>query len=232
MSDDKQLTTNANAAGRGVHPWTPALHRAGSSLALTSFVVAAVFLWTWRDALLPRSVDPRDLLPASQDIAPAMLALLPVVFLPVLWVFLVGVLKTLLGRPEGRWVAFGWGLLTLVGAVPVAWQLRQLADEPTLLMRTIDVWVALAATALLGSFLPAAFRTGLLGGLIVGISLGGGLGAASAVFVTRFGNLFGWHDANLAFVRSLEYGLLGGVGLGLLLGIGVRTGVITLRSDT
>lgn len=104
--------------------------------------------------------------------------------------------------------------------------------EPTLMMRAFNVWLGLAAVALLGSLLPSIFRAGLFGGLVLGFIFCVGIGTGSAAFIAKFGDVFGRQvDPHAVFVRSLEYALLGGAGLGLLPGIGALVGVVTDHSD-
>src|SRR5262245_35444807 len=95
------------------------------------------------------------------EVPPFLFGLLPALFVPIFWVFFDGVLRTLVGPPQGgRWVAFGWGLLTLASAGPVVWHFRQLAGatEHPLLMRALNVWLGLAVAGLLGSLLPGTLR--------------------------------------------------------------------------
>ncbi len=50
-----------------------------------------------------------------------VLGLAAALFVPLVWMFFASVLNVLAGRPRGRWVALGWGLLTLGSAGPLVW---------------------------------------------------------------------------------------------------------------
>jgi hypothetical protein len=121
------------------------------------------------------------------DISPFLWGLAPACIIPALWVFFASVIKAILGRPRGRWLAFGWGLLTLAAASPVVWQYRQLADsvEAAVILRGFYVGLWLAGIALLGSMLPAYCRAGLAIGLILSFALIGGVGVAIAAFMGK-----------------------------------------------
>jgi hypothetical protein len=71
-------------------------------------------------------------------------------------------------RPQGRWIALGWAILTLAGGLPLEWQYRQLAGETDSLvfLRLLDVGLALAGVTFVGSLLPLPFRAGLFIGFV------------------------------------------------------------------
>lgn len=168
------------------------------------------------------------------SLLPFLWGLLPALFLPILWMFLAGVLKALMLRPRGRWLATGWSVLTLAGAAPVVWQFQKLSNaaELAVISRLFDVGIGLASVAFVASLLPQAFRSGISIGLILCFSVLGGLGTVSAAAVARGRGFFGWKaDPSEVFVQFLEYSLVSGAILGLLIGIGAWRGALRVRSD-
>ncbi|MCI0455681.1 MAG: DUF3592 domain-containing protein [Gemmataceae bacterium] len=183
--------------------------------------------------------DPREAMLVRQKVEPAhfLWTLLPAVVVPFLWLFLVGILRATAGRPGAGWVACGWGLLSLASLGPAYWQYRQLLGETEspLPLRALAVGAGVVAAALWGSLLPRTFRSALAGGLILSFTGLLALGTVSAVLAVRFEGIFDWFgwetNPNELMVRFLEYGLVCGVGLGLLLGIGGWCGVVTVSTS-
>lgn len=119
-------------------------------------------------------VDPKNpsaamLVQQRPSFLPFLWGLLPALFVPIFWVVIAGVLRALLLRPRGRWLATGWSVLTLANAFPVVRQFQELnsAAEPTLIGRLLDVGLGLASVAFVGSLLPRVFRSGMAIGLIL-----------------------------------------------------------------
>lgn len=184
-------------------------------------------------------VDPNDpsvamLVQQLPSFLPFLWGLLPVLFIPLIWMMVVGVIRNVCQRPRGRWLAMGWSVLTLVSALPIVWQYRQLIGEgeSTTLNRLLNVGLGIAVLSLVGSLLPRVVRSGLAIGSILSFSVFGGAGTALAAALTRFPGLFGL-NANPArvFVWGIELALLGGIALGVLIAIGASRGVIWIRSD-
>lgn len=128
----------------------------------------------------------------------------------------------------------GWSILTLASSIPMVWQYGQLMGEnqSVALRRLLDVGLGIAMLSLVGSLLPGAIRSGLAIGSIVSFSVFGGLGTALAVGLARWPGRFGGSaDPARVFVGSMEWALVGGIVLGLLIAIGVSRGVIWIRTD-
>lgn len=181
------------------------------------------------------SKDPTAAMLVQQrpSFAPFLWGVLPAIFVPVLWLLIASALKSAVSRPRGRWLATGWSVLTLVCAIPIVRQYKTLVDfQSNVASRLLDVGIGLAIVVFISSLLPRFLRSGLAIGLIVSFCCLGGVGTALAAFLTRNLGLIGWQaNPPVVFVQCLEYALIGGVVLGLLLAIGIRCGFIWVQSD-
>jgi hypothetical protein len=220
---------NADTRGSDRSPWR---HKIGSGAALITFalalaVVAAIEAWAW-----PHIVSRPD------HEASYFLGALSIGFVVFLWMFLASILATWLGRPRGRWVAFGWASLTLAGIYPMVWYYRQAAPlEPTLNTRFLDFGLSLTTAILVASLLPRAFRLGIFGGLILAITVIPGSCAIYLGLLQRMAILpwlFGVQrsDNGILFVTSLQYSVYIGFGIGLLLGVLALCRIITFTTDS
>lgn len=174
------------------------------------------------------------LVPQQPSFQPFLWALMPALFVPILWVMVVGVLRIFFQRPRARWLAMGWSILTLASSIPMVWQYGQLMGEnqAVALRRLLDVGLGIATLSLVGSLLPGAIRSGLAIGSIVSFSVFGGLGTALAAGLARWpGRVGGSADPARVFVGCMECALVGGIVLGLLIAIGASRGVIWIRTD-
>lgn len=167
------------------------------------------------------------------DISPFILGLVPGIFAPFFWMFLVLALHTFVGSPEARWGALGWGLLSLASLAPLFCKYQQLlgAAGPDHFARLQNVGLGLAAVIVVASLTTRAFRSGMAVGLILCFTFVGGLGAAGAAGIGQFQAILGWTvDPASLFTRSMECALVSGTALGLLIGIGARLGFVTIRT--
>src|SRR5262245_29519383 len=112
-------------------------HRVSQRLALYTFVLAvlaaaAVHLSVW-SAILKT--------PGDNNHAPYLIGGFVIAFIAIFWVLLAALLKTLMGRPNGRWVAMGWASLTLVGIYPLLGHYRHYSEpgEATLNARILNL---------------------------------------------------------------------------------------------
>lgn len=166
------------------------------------------------------------------DVSPFMLGLIPGIFVPFFWMFLVLALHTFIGRPTARWTAFGWGLLSLGSLAPLFWQYQELLGEagPDHFVRLQNVGLGLAVVIVVASLTARQLRSAMAIGLILCFTFVGGLGAASAAAIGRFHSILGWiADPAGVFTRSMECALIIGTVVGLLLGLGAWLGLVTIR---
>ncbi len=183
-----------------------------------------------------KPAEPGDAMLVRQEFFdwPFESGLIPGLFVPFAWMFFCGSLDTIIGRPPGRWIACGWAVLSLASFAPVCWQYRQLLGPPgwNQFTRLQDVGLGLAGTILVACLLPRPFRNGMSVGLLLSFTVLVLIGLVLAVFCGIFGPLFGLKLLPSSMVVPfLEFALIGGIILGLLLGLGAWRGVVSIRAD-
>jgi hypothetical protein len=179
---------------------------------------------------------PTDAMLIRQEISflPFLLPFHAGLMVPVLWVFVAGVLATWTGCPNGRVVAFCWAALTLASIGPLFLLYQHYADplQSASLIRLQNAGLGLAGTVLIASLLPRIFRAGLAIGLILSFTLVGGFGTMYAIAMAKGQQFLGWDvDPNAIFARFMDYSLRSGIVMGLLFGIGGWLGAVTLSDS-
>lgn len=160
---------------------------------------------------------------------PFLNGLVPGIFVPFCWLFLVVGLHNTFDSPAARWAALGWGVLTLASLAPVFWEYQRLlgADGPDHFSRLQNVGLGLAVITVIASLFPRPYCSAIACGLILGFTLFGLVGLFSAFATVRITGSRARADGALTW--SMECALVSGTVLGLLLGLSARLGWVTIQ---